>query len=208
MRKLIIAVLWILMILIGLFFGYLFLNPLFQNLSSFLKPHNITNINYAYTYYSMLSAIFGLYIGFLGLLLGAFYYVSRNKNEIKQKEREQQRARLQLFMDKLNDYDIIICKILSNFVTDENDLEYKRFESQKIIDDVNLMLEEGEKLLNFDDSDVKKILKINSFVDKSTLISHCSYSDFMQNKSNLIIEKYKYYDLITIGKKICYLRMV
>lgn len=202
-------VLFIVFIILFLFFLYQYINPFFSNISLMIMPHKITNIDYANKYYSMLSSVSGLFIGFMGLLLGAFYYINRNKIEENQKKREQQRNRLDSFMSLLKMYDEQIYDILKCNINDDKELTYHREKSQKIFDEIVLTLDQGFELIGFTDSDALIIIKINSFVEKSTLIFHCSYSDYCNYRQyELNLEYDKYYDLITKARQLCYRKIV
>jgi len=181
-------------------------SPIFINFYRPILLDHFPSLDDARNYYSVISSSFGVIIGVLGLILGYLYYHNRNQFEAETKDGEYKRKHLEIFMAELNNYDRFVHKILSISVRDEIELRGVRDDIDRSFDIIVSMLEEGLDLLGLTKEDMDEIIKVNSFVDKSKLISHCSYGELDLDKLYPIRDRYA--ELIKNARRKCYLKIV
>jgi len=199
---------FLLFLVVFVFAVYLVFSPVFiKYYQSILLNRFSSSLEDARNYYSVVSSSFGVIIGVLGLILGYLYYRNRNQFEAETKERENKRKHLKIFMAELNNYDKFVHKVLSISVRDEFELRGVRDEIDRSFDIIVSMLEGEEKLdlLGLTKEDVNEIIKVHSFVDKSSSISHCPHKDLDLNKLYPI--KDQYIELIKKARQKCYIRI-
>lgn len=196
--------------LLVILLAYLYVTPVMLSPHVMLRPHSVTSLESANKYYGTLGSLAGVVAGGLGLALGGFYYVNRNWIEGRQRRRDQQYHRLEIFMDKLCAYDDLVCMITAKRMTDERELTHIRERLTRIADDLVMMLDEGGgKLLGLDYSSISEVLKMNSFVDKSEILSHYDYLKLQQvSDVEMYILRNAYDDLREASFKNCYRNMV
>ena len=117
------------------------------------------DINWVRNYYNIISSITSTIVGITGIVLGLFYYFDkerRNKNSILKK--------------CIEEYDHCVKRILKMNFKDDKELKDLRIQIESINDNINLMMDNKIHFLQLSDNQISKILKVNSYVNKSEVI--------------------------------------
>jgi hypothetical protein len=178
-KSVIIYILFILFVILVLYF---ILNPLFnKSILQIAQPRKILSMEYARDYYSVISSIFTIIGGILGLALGYFYYINKKENDDTIRNREQTRKKLEDFMRHLDVYDEQARVIFKQLFKDDNELALIKVKIERSWEYMECMLDPHYALLGFKKDDINVFIKLNSFVDKNiSAISTVTFSSSIQ----------------------------
>ena len=190
-----------------LYFIYLLVSPIYYSNLSFFIPRKLIDFEYACKYYSVLTSIFGVFLGLLGLILGAYYYKNKNDIEDNRNQKEKQRNQLKTFIDQLKEVDKQVLELLFTDLT-QNELTVRRVKITSEFDKIVAVLNHGKDLLAFDESNIAVVLKVHSFVDRNYIIIESPYDQFHAiGKENKYAALDIYQELINAAFTTCYSKM-
>ena len=194
-------VLLALAILILLPFGYLYLAPIIIKGPDVLRARRL-NLSNAKDYYAILSSWITFFVGFMGLALGYVYYRHKLGVDTENAANEKKRKRLDDLISKLNAYDALVDDILHRRFENAVALRQLRSKISRSFEEIVIMLELSQKLLGLNDSDVRVILRVNSFVDKDRTIMQDEINALSDDVLSLVKETY--IDLIQDARRVCF----
>ena len=163
------------------------------------------NLSDARDYYTILSSWITFFIGVTGLILGFFYYRHKLQVNSNISSIERKRKRLDDLISKIDSFDNLVDNVIHRRFSNTKELKQLRCRISRSFESIEIMLELNHKLLGLDETDVKTILKVNSFVDKNDIIMHCNYTSL--NEDILLTVKDAYVDLIQNARRTCYNRV-
>jgi len=150
-----------------------------------------TTIEDAKNYYPVVSSIITSLVGLTGILAGSFYYFDKER-----------RTKLNLLRQSIEKYDDLVMDIIELVVKSDEELNLKRNSIIRVSDQIELMLDDDTGFLPFSRKSAKKILSLNSFVDKCELIMRAEYN--LLSQAELIGIKDIYMDIAKTAKIVCY----
>ncbi len=142
--------------------------------------------------------------GGMALVLGYYFYKSKNRLDEETASSERKRARINFIYEELANACELVQRILKNQIEDELVLSGVRSRISVMMSMINDQLENNDPLLGFDDEELTKIIKVNSYVDNSKCISVTSLNDL--KSSNLIKEWANFVEINQEARTICLLR--
>jgi hypothetical protein len=155
-------------------------------------------------YYSSISYIVSINVGIFGLLLGFFYFHNRRKIDIDIKERELRSKRIEILINNIDEYDRLVHHILNKTVKDNLDLKKTRYDIHRIFEIIGSYLDLGYSLYGMTKINVRKIVKIYSFIDKSPLIMDITFNELARTSDKIFeAEKKEYQKLVKIARICC-----
>lgn len=157
-------------------------------------------------YYQILSSIFSIIFGIIGLVLGYFYYKDKKNFENNNLKNQSIRQRLELLLEELDKYDSNVLSIINNLCRDDHELTLARTLIKSSNEKIVVMLELNHILFELSNDEIKDILAIHSFIDNNVLIMEQTIEKL--NKNNLDENRDVYLDLIRKARKICYCKVV
>jgi len=152
----------------------------------------IITLDDAKNYYPIISAILGSIVGLTSIVAGAYYYFDKER-----------RNKISLLKQEIEKYDESTLDILELVVKNDEELERKRNTIIRASERIELMLDDETGFLPFSRNAAKKILALNSFVDKNELLMRSNFE--LISKASMISVKDLYLDIAKTAKIICYL---
>ncbi len=178
MKKL--FVLLVIVLLIILFYGYL---PFCG-----FKLNRLDDLR---NYFTIINTYTTLIIGIFGLTFGAFYYF----------DKENRRTKLKFLLDELTLYDHLLINLFNLTFKDQIELDVIRNNISRKFEMIEMIIDSSNNSLRFKDEDVRAILKVNSYVEKSELLMRTPFINL--TKINLLQAQDNYIELIKKAKWVC-----
>jgi len=141
-------------------------------------------------------------IATMGIGLGFYYFFRKNRLESEGKIRDRCFGRIEELHKQLNSYDSAVDNILALKVTSQPELDSSRHTVRRSFEIVNVILDVDTALLTWSDDELRSILQVNSFVDKSDLIMNVSFEE-LKCSEILKVEYEKYLDYLQEARKTC-----
>jgi hypothetical protein len=142
-------------------------------------------------YFAILNTFTTLLIGFLGLIVGIYYYY----------DKESRRPKLKFLLDELNSYDQLLIDLFNMTFMNQKELDILRGKISRGFEMIVLILEAGYSALKFSKDDTRAILRVNSFVDNSEVMMRTPFD--LLNEINLLEKQDTCIELIKSAKWVC-----
>lgn len=184
---------------------YLFLNPIFFKLRRVFVPRRLPDLISARNYYSSLSSFTGYLIGICGLLLGYFYYRSKQRSDSYAADLDRKRKRLDDLIEMIRTVDDLVDDLINSRFDNDKELGRLRSKIQANFDNIETMLDVNLPLLGLEDDEVAAILAINSYVDKNEALMNKKIEEI--DKKEFLIYRDEYRSLVKCARKVCYKRV-
>lgn len=184
-----------------LFFLYFYVAPILTKGLNVFRIRNL-DLNSAKDYYTVLSSAITFLLGTLGLILGYFYYKDKRKAESLISEIERKRKRLDDLITKIDSFDQAVDDVLHHRYSSPQGLKEMRNTISRRFETIEIMLDLNKELLGLEESDVKTILRVNSFVDKNEILMHLPHNEL--DDIALLSVKDNYVNLIQDARRACY----
>lgn len=195
-------ILYFLLTIIIIYVGYLILNPIyFTGITVFLLPKRLNDLNESRNYFSSFQSIITIIVSIFGLILGYFYYNNRKKVDSNNALESRRKFYLDKLFEQINKYDHSILLILTNAGIKDEVLKLNRVIIEQTWDIIEAMIEPQISLLNFSESELEVIIKLNSFVDQNDLILHSDFKNVTPQDLNNI--KSVYQELLKAVRLLC-----
>ena len=104
----------------------------------------------------------------------------------------------------MKDFDELVDSLLNKSFDSEDELAVLRNKISRKFEIVEILIEQNSKTLELDSSDIKKILDVNAFVEKSETIMRSKYVDLKAHPVFMI--KDQYVEKIKDAKRVCFLK--
>jgi hypothetical protein len=124
----------------------------------------IPNLDGLRNYFTAYNAICTSVIGITGAYLGAYYYFDKERKN-----------KVQYIINALNEYDDHVMAIIDHRFRSQHELDLLRQNVSRMFEPIEMIIDKQNSIFSFSDSDAKKILDINNFVDKSELLMRTVY---------------------------------
>lgn len=163
--------------------------PIWQH----IVVHQLRNLEDARNYYTIISSISTVLTGLGGIFLGYHYFTNKKVND-----------RANIIIEQLNKYDESVDEILNLRIESQSILNQKRQKIERNFEIIECIIDNNTSLLNYSKKELKAILDVNAYVDKSDVIMRISYEEL--NRVDLGSTKTEYIGKIQEARKICYLK--
>ena len=167
---------------------------------------SFTSIDEWSDYYSAIASVFTTFISLFALILGYIYYEHRILYEQKISKKERIRQRLSLILIELDKCDNYVSKILDMDIERE-DLNIIRSKISRSFETITALIDYNDKLLSLNDEEITKILRVDSFVDKSDIIMRYYYRELKDNPDKVMKEREDYLEILINAKRTCFEKM-
>ena len=173
----------------------------------FLSPYsdffrlgmNVKNLVSARNYYQVLSSIAGVIFSIAGLILGYVYYIHKIRTDEKNALTERKRIRIEMLINELRNYDELVNDFFSKG-TQTIPLKKIREKIVRSGDYISTMLNLGEALFGFSDEDIKKIIRVHSFIEQNNILMEDDNLELI----DLELIKNDYYDYLQAARLVCF----
>ena len=167
-----------------------------------LHVTKITNLNDLRNYYIVIGTISGTVTALIGVGLGFFYYFHKARVD-KQQLQEYKRTRLlESLLSEINDYDVLVDKILNREFQNQNELQMLRGKIRRKFEMVYLIVEEKNGTLEFSRNSRIDLFDVNKYVDDSQLIMEKEYKE-IKISDELSECREEYTDKIIKSRRVC-----
>jgi hypothetical protein len=156
-------------------------------------PYHAYNykLNELKDYFAVVNTFTTLIIGIIGLIIGLFYYY----------DKESRRPRVKYLLDNLNSYDNLLTDFFNMSFNNQKELDALRNKISRGFEMIELILNSSFLIMKFSDDDIRTILKINSYVDKSEVIMRTPFPSL--EKVKFLDSQDTYVELIKSAKWVC-----
>lgn len=182
------------------------LQPVFIAPARSIIPTRALSLSQLQAYYSIVYSIFAILVGVAGLGLGFFYFHNRKRVEREASDRDHLRKRADILMEELNAYDKCVHRVLGMSVRDAQELTEMRVEIERIFEVIQDMLDQWQSLLGLKDDDLRRIIRINSFVDKCDTIMRTEFAELSLQEMYPIKDRYQ--ELVREARRTCYVKIL
>lgn len=130
--------------------------------------------------YTIIGTIFSSLIGFMGLMLGYFYYIDKMKKDAAKSKKETKNIQIKELIEELKDYDRIADDLLLKNYTTEIELRRARSFLIKQYDIIETLLENNEILFEFTKNELSYFSRVYSLIEKSESLMRIPIEEYRE----------------------------
>jgi len=154
----------------------------------------------------MVNAFVTFFVGFFGLLLGAFYYFDREVRSSRVEARDKTRARVRIMLEELQGYDDLVTDLVTKSWASGPELERIRLRISSRADSLNNVLDACWESLGLDVDEISTLVRVHGFVEKNDLLMRRRH--VIVRRANLSGLYQEYSERIKAAKRICTLHSI
>ncbi len=136
------------------------------------------------SYVTLLSSIFGLY-------LGNYYFKSKNNIEERRIKKDKIENRINYILNELKSLDGKIEKVLFGSVENFDDLSMLRDKITKKAEEILIIIENSEDILNLDSFNIKYFVELWSLLETNENFMHSNFDSYKDSDFETLKDNYR-----------------
>ena len=189
---------------LAIIFSYYIILPIINliTLSGINAIH--TDAQLLRNYYTSISATTSYFASVLGISLGFYYYINKNKIEAQRVLQAKIDKNLEFLLNKYEQINCIVTQITSFSWENQSQLDRYRRELQEAILDVQDILECNDRITMLNSEEVSYFHKLNSFLDNNSNIMKNNADTLYDNKGAFKEDIAEYLDKLSDARRFIY----